>query len=158
MNLANCCPVQILRHHSGRSIHFVSETSHKADLFSALLCWFCTAAWGRWPPWLFAVLADDVPDFLNMFSSMQCRLLRGLLAIVSMLQRLERTRCSCLLLPHLFRLRRHVPPPSQHTRDAFVRVFLVLALSLDCLRLRFKFHAWLAGAGLPFGRDLSLGV
>ena len=75
-----------------------------------------------------------------MFPRMQRRPLGGLLALVEVLQRLERSRSARLFLPSLFFLRRHILPLGHHARDAFVRVFLVLAFGLDRFRFRLKFH------------------
>jgi hypothetical protein len=72
---------------------------------------------------------------------MQRRPFRGLLALVNVLHCLERASGTGLLLPRFFLLRRHVPPPSHHSRDAFLRVFLFLAFCLDRFRLRFELHA-----------------
>ena len=87
-----------------------------------------------------AVFADNVAHFFDMLPRMQRRPLRGLLALVGMLQRLERAGGASLLLPRFFLLGRHVLPLGHHTRDAFIRVFLVLALGLDRFRFRFKLH------------------
>ena len=102
-----------------------------------------------------AVLADDVPHFFDMLPRMQDRPLRGLLALVNMLQRLERARGASLLLSRFFLLRRHILPPGHHARDAFVRVFLVLALCLDRFRLRFKLHAGGKAVAAQAVRDLD---
>ena len=104
----------------------------------------------------FAVFSDDVAHFFDMFPRMQNRPLRGLLAVVSMLQRLERPRGPCLLLPRLFLLRRYILPLGHHGRDAFVRVFLFLALGLDRFRLRLELHPRGKAAFAQAVRDLDL--
>ena|GEM_PF-5892807 len=76
------------------------------------------------------VFTDDVPHFLNMLPRMQHHPLCSLSALIRMLERFERVRSAGLFLPRFFLLHRHVLPIGHHARDAFVRVFLVLALPL----------------------------
>lgn len=95
----------------------------------------------KWFPLFLAVFFYDVKHFLDTLPSMQRRPFSGLLALVNVLQGLEHTRGAGLLLPRFFLLCRHVLPLGHHSLNAFVRVFLLLALGLDRFRFRFKLHA-----------------
>ena len=90
-----------------------------------------------------------------MLPRVQSRPLGGLLALVKMLKRLERASGADLFLPRLFLLRRHVLPLGHHARDAFVRVFLVLAFRLHRFRLRFELHARGKAVAAQAVRDLD---
>ena len=118
-------------------------------------CRFCACYRLRRFPGGLAVLADDVPNLFNMLPRIQGRPLRGLLVLVKMLHRFERTLGASLLLPRFFLLRRHILLLGQHVGDAFVQVFLFLALGLDRFRLGFKLHARGKTAAAQAVRDLD---